>query len=312
MLRVKPCVWLVLALLGWSSWQVPSTLAQRTGSSEEVKLTTKDGVLLKATYYPSTLGKEAVPIVMLHDLKESRKVFNGLAQVLQNPADAERPSHAILTIDLRGHGESTTQKNRRGGTQELEASKLGKNDFRNMVLFDMEAVRKFLVKKNDLGELNLNKLCLLGTGLGANVATSWSAVDWSSPRLANRKQGQDVKALILVSPKWSHRGLPLLKPLRQPDVREKVSMLIIYGKQDRKATKDAFTIHKNLEKYHPVPPREERREKQDLFLVGRPTSLQGTRLVANPEFGTLPIVEQFLDARLSQQEFDWIQRRKPN
>jgi len=311
-LCVKPIVLLVLGLIGWSGWQAPLASAQRRDSSEDVKLRTKDGVLLKATFYPSELGKEAVPIVMLHDLKESRKVFNGFAQELQSPSGGERPSHAVLTVDLRGHGESTSIENARGQTRELEAAKLGKRDFRNMVLFDMEAVRKFLVKKNDSGQLNLNKLCLIGTGLGANVATSWAAVDWSTPRLANRKQGQDVRALILVSPQWGHRGLPLLKPLRQAGVRERISMLIIYGKQDRKSTKDAETVHKNLEKYHPKPPREQRLEKQDLFLFGLSTSLQGTRLLADPEFRTLPVVEQFLEARLSQQEFDWIQRRRSN
>ena len=37
----------------------------------------------------------------------------------------------------------------------------------------MEAVRRFLVKENDKGELNLNSLTLLGSGMGANVAAYW-------------------------------------------------------------------------------------------------------------------------------------------
>lgn len=273
---------------------------------------TKDGVRLKATFYASELGKEAVPIVMLHDFKESRTVFNGLAKALQGSSEGNSPSHAVLTVDLRGHGESTTQEGRNGATREFETARLGKQDFRNMVLYDMEAIRKFLVKKNDAGQLNLNKLCLLGSGMGANVATSWSVVDWSAPPLASRKQGQDVKALVLTSPEWNYTGLPMNKPLKHRDVREKISMMIIFGKEDRKASKSAETINKNLERYHPDPPPGSGPEEKDLVLLGQPTSLQGTRLLTDPSFRILPKLEFFLDARLSQQDFEWIQRRSSN
>ena len=306
---------LLVFLVAWNCWQAAHVVAQgrrsgRDSNSESVSLDTKDGVRLKASYYPSELGKDAVPIVMLHDFKESRTVFEGLAQALQNPPSGESASHAVLTVDLRGHGESTQVQGRGGQSLELEASRLDKQDFRNMVLYDMEAVRKFLVSKNDQGELNLNKLCLMGSGLGANVAVSWAAVDWSTPQLASRKQGQDVKGLILVSPEWSHRGLPLLKPLRHPGVRQRISMMIIYGAQDRKATKSAETVHKNLVRYHPDPPPEEGPEAKDLVLVSRPTALQGTRLLTDPTFGVLPAVDFFLDARLSQQDFEWVSRRR--
>ena len=300
------------ALLGWLSGQAEFANAQRRGSSadDSILLTTKDGVRLKATYYPSSLGKDAVPVVMLHDFKESRSVFNGLAQALNSPPDGNSPSHAVLTIDLRGHGESTSVEGRNGDIIKLEFTKFGKQDFRNMVLYDMEAVRKFLVKKNDAGELNLNKLCLIGSGLGANVATAWSAKDWSTPPLAARKQGQDVKGLVLTSPEWGHRGLPMLKAIRNPGVRENISMMIVYGKQDKKASKSSETVHKNVERYHPDPPPEAGPEEKDLVMVGLPTSLQGTRLLADPSFGVYPQLVFFLDARLAQQEYEWIARRR--
>ncbi len=306
---------LALMLTSWLCCQLSSATAQRRRSGrsdsepEEVTLTTKDGVKIKASYYASDLRKDAVPVVMLHDYKESRAVFNRFAESLQSSPDGSRPSHAVLTVDLRGHGESTTVQRPNGQTIEIDVTRLGKQDFRNMVRYDMEAVRKLLVKKNDAGELNLNKLCLLGSGMGANVATAWSAVDWSAPRLANRKQGQDVKGLVLVSPDWGYHGLPMLKPLRHPGVSQAISMLIIYGKEDRKSEKSAETIFKNLERFHPEPPPERRREEKDLFMVGLNTSLKGTRLLADPNFRMLPAVEQFLDTRLSQQDYEWIERR---
>ena len=108
MLRVDRIVWLVLVLFSWSCWQVSPSAAQQQGpdTSERISLTTKDGVRLKASYYPSDLGKEAVPIVILHDYKESRTVYNSLARTLQNPPEGERPSYAVITVDLRGHGQS--------------------------------------------------------------------------------------------------------------------------------------------------------------------------------------------------------------
>jgi len=305
--RFNYLTWMLLiAVVG----QAAPAAAQRSRSEpgEKVSFRTKDGMELKATYYASELGKEAVPIVMLHDFKESRTVFNGLAEMLQSPPEGSGPSHAVLTVDLRGHGQSTTQHGRNGATRELEAARLGKQDFRNMVLYDMEAVRKFLVKQNDAGQLNLNKLCLLGSGLGANVATSWSSVDWSAPKLANLKQGQDVKALVMSSPDWNYTGLPMLKPLRHRAVREKISMLIIYGKDDRKANKSAETINKNLERYHPEPPPSAGPEEKDLVLLGLPTSLEGTRLLTDPSFRILPKLSFFLEARLSKQDYAWERR----
>lgn len=282
----------------------------RVAESTDVTLTTKDGVKLGATYFPSDMGQEAVPIVLLHDYKESRAVFHALARELQDPADEELESHAVLTVDLRGHGDSTSIVGPRGQTREIDVDQLRATDYQAMVLRDLEAVRSFLVDKNDAGELNLNKLCLIGSGMGANVAASYAAYDWSIPQLPRIKQGQDVKAVVLSSPKWSYPGLPALKALKQEGVRDKVSVLLVYGEHDPKATKDALSIFRNLEKHRPEPPPEQRLEKQNLFQFPLPTRLQGTRLLTDPDFAVLPKLDVFINARLSQQDFDWIRRRQ--
>ena len=304
------CVkWTVLGLIGWVAVGASAASAQAP-APEEIKLTTRDGVKLSATYYPSRLGKEAVPIVMLHDFKESRTVFNALAAALQEPTEGSRDSQAVITVDLRGHGESTIQVSRDGRTRDLEASRLKTYDFLAMVDQDMEAVRRFLVEENDAGQLNLNKLCLLGAGMGANVATYWAAKDWSAPRLATLKQGQDVKALILASPEWKFRGLPLLRPLRQPGVRQEISFFIVYGDQDSQAKRDAKTVHKNLVKFHPEPPRDKIKELKDLFMINLPTKLQGTTLLTSRNFGMLPNLDEFIDLRLTQKHFEWVSRKR--
>ncbi len=303
--------WIVLGLLGWVVAGASTASAQgsfRAPPPEELKLTTLDGVKLAATYYPSNLGREAVPIVLLHDFKESRTVFNSLAKALQSPGDESGDSRAVITVDLRGHGESTVQASGNGQTRDLEASRLRARDFEAMYLQDMEAVRRFLVEENDAGQLNLNSLCLLGAGMGANVATYWAAKDWSTPRLATLKQGQDVKSLILVSPEWKFNGLPLLIPLRQPGVRQEISFFIVYGDQASKAKKDAKNLHKNLVRFHPDPPRDKEKELKDLFMIKLPTKLQGTTLLTSREFKMVPYLNTFIDARITRKRFQWVSR----
>jgi pimeloyl-ACP methyl ester carboxylesterase len=303
--------------LKWLAWGLlvcvvvgSSTVsAQRVPPPEELKLTTKDGVKLAATYYPSSKGKDAVPIVLLHDFKESRTVFDNLALALQSPGGEDNPdSRAVISVDLRGHGESTVQASGGGRTRDLEAARLKTYDFEAMYRQDVEAVRRFLVKENDAERLNLNALCLLGSGMGANVATYWAAKDWGTPLLATLKQGQDVKALILASPEWGFKGLPLLKPLRQPGVRQRISIMVVYGDQASKAKKDAKNVHKNLAKYHPEPPRDKAEELKDLFMINLSTKLQGTSLLTAREFRMLPVLNRFIDLRITNKHFEWVSR----
>src|SRR5262249_33658905 len=154
-------------------------------------------------------AKQTTPVVLLHDYKSSRSVFAQLAEKLQSPGNKEpgRPSIAVVTVDLRAHGESLKQVFADGSPVDLDPAKLNKDSLIAMATADMDAVRSFLVDKNDAGELNLNKLCLVGSGMGASVAANWALTDWSYPPLAVGKQGQDVKAVVLISPRWSYNGL---------------------------------------------------------------------------------------------------------
>ena len=286
-----------------------SLSAPALASSEEKTLQTKDGVKLAITYYPGSKGKETVPIIILHDYKENRNVYQQLAKELQSP-DGKESTRAVVTVDLRGHGESTVQAGLGGQTRDLDATRLTTRDYQAMVTQDLAAVRRFLVEKNNRGELNLNALCVIGSGMGANVAVHWSANDWAWPELAALKQGQDVKAVVLSSPEWGFRGLPLLSPLRQPGFRERVSYLIVYGEQMGKAKKDALNINKNLTKFHPDPPRDKVKELKSLFLVGLPTKLQGTKLLTASDFGMDRDINAFIDARITDKHFRWVSREK--
>jgi pimeloyl-ACP methyl ester carboxylesterase len=174
--------------------------AAAQGGGEAMNVVTADGVQLRGTYFAgaarkgSKQGKQTTPVILLHDYKSSRAIFTPLAQQLVSAGDpnVEHPYFAALAVDLRAHGESTKQLTPEGGVVELDPAKLSKEGLVAMSTLDMEALRNFLVDKNDDGELNLNKLCIVGSGMGASVAVNWAAKDWAAPPLAVGKQGQDV------------------------------------------------------------------------------------------------------------------------
>jgi pimeloyl-ACP methyl ester carboxylesterase len=282
----------------------------------EHTLTTKDGVQIRITYYASNAGAQATPVILLHDRNETRAVFNSLAKLLQSPrAPDDAPelkvnrSRAVVAVDLRGHGESKTAFDSQGAPVELDASRFGQVDFQNMVLFDMEAVRSFLVEQNDAGLLNLNKLCIVGSGMGANVAVLWAAKDWATPNLAVRKQGQDVKALVLLSPRWNYNGLSLKEPMKFRPIQQSLSILLAYGEEDPGVARDCKNIDKILARFHPEPPADQVQTRKDYYLIAEKTNLQGTELLTSREFGLTPIVAGFIEARLGRREFPHVTRK---
>src|SRR5678816_134570 len=138
---------------------------------ENVSLETKDGVAIKATYYASKLKKKAIPIIMLHGWEGNRGDFHNLAALLQNQG------YAVICPDLRGHGQSLKYKVAGGGSEEFDLEKLKGPELEKMV-YDVEATKKFLVEKNNAGELNIEALCVVGSQLGCSIAMIWSALDW--------------------------------------------------------------------------------------------------------------------------------------
>ena len=284
---------------------------------ETVSLVTKDGVQLKLTYFPAAeragtpRAKQVTPVVLLHDHKETRAVFASLAERLQTPAegDVNRPLFAAVTVDLRAHGDSIKQIFPDGSQVDLDAAKLNKAGLLSMATFDMEAVRNYLVLKNDAGELNLNKLCLVGAGMGASVAANWALQDWTAPPLAIGKQGQDVKALVLISPRWSYSGLSLQAPLRFRPLKEHVAWLIIYGAENAKVKADVQRIHKQLERFHPAKTAAGAQTPSNLLVLDWPSKLQGSTLLR--QVGP-PIEEQilsFLVTHVATTDQPWTSRR---
>jgi pimeloyl-ACP methyl ester carboxylesterase len=307
-------IWLILVALLDSqfAWMhlPPYALAAETTS-----LTTRDGVLLKISYFPgnarkgSPQARQTTPVVFLHDHKGSRAVFASLVQKLQagGKGEGERPAFAAVTVDLRGHGESTKVAN--NAQLELSAAKLNKEDLIAMASYDLDAVRNFLVSKNDEGELNLNKLCLVGSGMGANVAANWALTDWSYPPLAIGKQGQDVKAIVMISPRWTYNGLLMQGPMQFRALKERVAWMIVYGEKDPKFQTDAVRINKQLERFHPPTDETGAKRTSGLTVVKLNTRLQGDSLLTQVGLSADDKIVEFLTENVAKTDQEWISRR---
>ena len=178
-----------------------------------------------------------------------------------------------------------------------------------MATLDMEAVRNFLVDKNDAGELNLNKLCLVGSGMGASVAANWALVDWTAPPLAVGKQGQDVKAIVLISPRWSYNGLSMQEPMKFSPLKQNVAWLLICGAQDSRVKSDFERVQKQLEKFHPLEKKSGPPVRSGMASSLVPTTLQGDKLFSQPAAAIDDQIVDFLTKNVAAKQLLWTSRR---
>ena len=153
-----------------------------------------------------------------------------------------------------------------------------------MVTKDMKAVKDFLWEKNNAGELNIDKLCIVGAEMGASVAVDFAEYDAvgydnRTPFYGPLKLGQFVKMLVLISPKWSISGLPLSHAINNPYVKNDIALLMLVGKEDSNAWKETKRIHDIFEKTHREPTGDDKLDKQTLVMLLFDTSLQGTKLL---------------------------------
>jgi alpha-beta hydrolase superfamily lysophospholipase len=156
-----------------------TTYNQTTNVTEsiEVAFRTEDGFVIYGDYYESsdqTYFDQA--LILLHMLNNDRKSYSEFAQQLKEQG------FTVLAIDLRGHGESTSQNNVRKTWQQFS-----EDDFRAMTN-DVKAAKLFLQSKG-------KTTAIIGASIGANVALNYAVTD------------KDIKALVLLSPGLNYRGV---------------------------------------------------------------------------------------------------------
>jgi pimeloyl-ACP methyl ester carboxylesterase len=306
------CLVVSLSLAGFAVATAQENKAEgKLPEPEDINRDTKDGVALKMTYFAGTLGKKSVPVILLHGWGGQRGDMEPLALQLQ------ALGHTCLTVDLRGHGQSlkakVIEKNGEAGFKDLDKNDFQKPQMESMAL-DVETAKNFLKDKNNLGECNIEALGIVACDVSCLVAMRWSIADWSVQNLPAFKLGQDVKALVLLSPVSSYKGYLAPDFFTHPYTRKVISVMLVAGKQEPKSLAEAKRLHSKLQQFHPKPTGDKDLDSksQDLFLVEPPTKLVGSELL-NPALKVDGNIAVFLNLRLveKQDTYSWSERKNP-
>lgn len=315
-LRGLTSVWCALSFCIASAASLYAQDAPEIPEAVSRVLETKDGVQLQTAWFPPILEKDAIPIILMHDWNGQGSDLGPLASYLQ------QQGHAVIVPDLRGHGGSTRV---RGLEAPLDRERFTKIEIALMAE-DLETCKRFLMEQNNQGNLNIELLTIVATGDLGMIAVDWALKDWSWPAVAGRKQGQDVKALILLSPSRSFKGLSINPALRNPLLSGRgavpLSMLIAVGTQAGGPVRDARNIYESLERTRtplqlsgsPEEQARQRLQQQDLFLQEYDTDLQGAALVdPRARLSLHETILGFLNARLTAKAdtYRWTDRTPP-
>ena len=255
-------------------------------------LETDDGVMIATTYFPSSAGKSAPVVILLHGYGDRQKSLWDLAAALQ------KQNYAVLTLDFRGHGYSTAlvRSPVRPDAKSKVPNKIDYHDLGHKVpyaslLRDVETAKRFLVRRNNAGELNISKLGVVGAEMGASIGILWSFQDWTYSAKAgfSGKQGQDVQALALISPSYNFKGINVTTQLAELD--KNIPILVIAGEKDEKGFTEANKMADAAHRARPAGVDSEWKPVK--------TKLRGTQLL-NPDhdLGVDQAIVKFFDKTL--------------
>lgn len=288
-----------------------TAFAQKVEYRPEVLQALGDGFPIHITYWPALedknpSGLENAPVViLLHGEGGNRLIWD---KTSAPPGPMGKPfaeflqsiGYAVVTVDLRKHGESVA---------EGQPMMVDSNDYGKMAQGDLGAVKNFLVQQHEQKKLNIRKLGVVASDTMCAVAIQFAELDWAqTPHLdgpggmAGTPRGQDVQALVLLSPATSAGRLNAtraLNVLKAPAFR--IAFQVIAGTRDaadRKQAEKAYDVVSSIKQ------NEERTE-----FVRPNTNARGTDLLANPAAKVEPKIFEFLDKHVKEREWPWATRK---
>jgi dienelactone hydrolase len=296
--------------------------APATGETiEELRLETSDGIRIAAWYYPAPEDAKAVAtVILVHDLEGSHKTVDNLARNLQ------RAGCAVVAPDLRCHGGSGSRPAAPTGSggkgDAMEPRMLKKIDLESMAAAtggrlrdqsamrgEIEAVRSWIKQKSDGGTLDIDRLCVVGCGLGGTLASMWTAADWNWPPTTTGPQGQQVRALALISPVWATKGISMSVPLTSDAIQHAIPLMVVAGKSDR----DAIRLFDQLKRFRPSEwfqqraglPAEKAKDLEDpadgtAFFIQIDTTLTADKLANDPALKVADQIKTFFTLALAR------------
>ncbi len=264
----------------------------------KVSLKTKDGIELRAFYFPSDRGKEAVTVLLVHEWQGQASPYSKLVLALRDAGCA------VLVPDYRGHGGSRDYVNQRGQDDQFNIAQMNKRDIENIVSYDLEKAKAFLKEENNEERLNLNALVVIGVREGCIMGGHWTQRDWSFPSVGSMKQGQDVKALVLISPRKQIKGIGIDSVISNPTIVN-LPIMIVAGA----AGPDAGEARRLVKRVESYKTRIGRGQASGLEIKYLKTSLSGPSLV-NEVSTVIPAIVKFIkeNVEISDDTNEWIKR----
>ena len=283
--------------------------SDKTGKEDHTLSSARDSWPIHVTYYPSRLKENSPVALLLHMKGGSRLVWTrkgGLAESLQNQG------FAVVAADLRKHGQSKATSAGGGAAKKRgkkgAGSGLTRFDYALMVTSDLEAIKKFVFAEHQKKRLNMRKMAVVAAGMSGPLAVTFSANDWAkkphsdAPTLAARTpRGQDIRALVLLSPQGSLPGLTINRPMKF--LKGKAAFLVCVGnRKARVAMADANRVYNYLKPVSTDP------EKRINWMNQFPVQLQGTDLLGK-QIGVENTVVAFLKKYVGDLKDPWRDRR---
>jgi len=261
------------------------------------RLECNDGVQLYATFYPGNRGKKNVPVIILHDWGGKRSDVMVLAKELQ------KNGCSVLTPDLRGHGKSI---NKRIGPEDKETfsakERLNVDDLKEIVALDLPCLKKFLLQKNNEGELNIDKLIVGGVGYGGLASAFFANNDWNPRIKRNKKMALmgDVKGFFIVAPPKALKGVNYSDAITFPTWANSISCIMLTsGSKSKK-------LGKAMETYLRKTCGSEALER--CWFKNYDTKEEGAEVLQDPNSDFVLDVMAFVDKRGAKRDLLWRSR----
>ncbi len=181
---------------------------------EKVTLTTLDNVAVAGIYYyPGKLNGDPArkrAVLCLHMMPATKESWNTLAEPLSVQG------FGVLTIDLRGHGESTDGPDGYKNFTEAQHQKS---------MEDVEAAIAYLLEEKEFEEISV-----IGASIGANLA------------LQALGEHPEIKTAVLLSPGLNYYGvetMPVIDRLVLERVFDKRILFVTSEDDERKSGHNA-------------------------------------------------------------------------
>ena len=172
--------------------------------AEDVTFTADDGLEIQTTFFGSRAGPSQPGVILLHMLGGSRKVWeqNNFAALLADN------SYAVLTVDMRGHGDTRGQQN----WESVEAD-----------------LQQIWTEFTEWGEVDGGRTAVIGGSIGSSMA------------LITGDNHPAIRTVVLLSPGIEYLGVPIDERILTYGQRP---MLIVASEEDTYSADSSRALHR--------------------------------------------------------------------